>query len=81
MISGVSVTAGGTAIAAACAPATAGGASAVAARGFLVAIAFPAGVFRFLVLAGFLPADFDFRIRTAFFAFDLRFVGMGIPPR
>jgi hypothetical protein len=34
---------------------------------------------RFFVFAAFIPADFDFRLRAAFFAFAFRFVGMGIP--
>ena len=43
-----------------------------------MATVFLATTLRFLVFAGFVPADFDFRVRVAFFTFELRFVGMGI---
>ena len=69
-MSGVSATAGGTYGATACAPATAGGS--------FVATAFPAKALRFL-FAAFLSADFNFRVRIAFFFAALRFVGMRIP--
>ena len=36
---------------------------------------------RSLVFAAFLPADLSFRFRAAFFAAELRFVGMDIPPK
>jgi hypothetical protein len=38
----------------------------------------PPAAFSFRVLAAFLPADLDFRVRIAFFFAALRFVGMGI---
>jgi hypothetical protein len=76
MMSGVSATCG-TSGATACAPATAGDASA-AADGSFVATAFLATALRFL-FAAFLSADFNFRVRIAFFFAALRFVGMGIP--
>ena len=72
MISGVSATAGGTSGATAYAPATVGGS--------FVATAFLATALRFF-FAAFLSADFNFRVRIAFFFVALRFVGMGIPPR
>jgi hypothetical protein len=65
-----SAAAGGTSGATACAPATAGGS--------FVAPAFLATALRFF-FAAFLSADFNFRIRIAFFFAALRFVGMGIP--
>ena len=34
---------------------------------------------RTLFFAVFVPADLSFRVRAAFFAAELRFVGMGIP--
>jgi hypothetical protein len=43
----------------------------------LVAADFLAVTFRLLVLVAFLPADLSFRVRAAFFAAELRF--MGIP--
>jgi hypothetical protein len=57
--------------------ATAGAAEA-AVRSFFVATAFLATALRFF-FATFLPADFTFRFRIAFFCIELRFVGMGIP--
>jgi len=68
-MSGVSAAAGGTSVATACAPATAGGS--------FVATTFLATALRFL-FAAFLSADFNFRVRIAFFFAALRFVGMGI---
>src|ERR1700686_4124076 len=54
-----------------------GGASA-AADGSFVATAFLATALRFF-FAAFLSADFNFRVRIAFFFAALRFVGMSIP--
>jgi hypothetical protein len=71
MMPGVSAAAGGTSGATACAPATAGGS--------FVATAFPATALRFL-FAAFLSAEFNFRVRIAFFFVALRFVGMRISP-
>ena len=68
MISGVSAVAGGTSGATVRAPATAGGS--------FVATAFLATALRFF-FAAFLSADFNFRVRIAFFFAALRFVGMG----
>lgn len=51
---------------------------AAAVRSFFVATAFLATALRFF-FAVFLPADFIFRVRIAFFCIELRFVGMGIP--
>ena len=70
MMSGASAAAGGTSGATTCAPATAGDS--------FVATAFLATALRFL-FAAFLPADFNFRVRIAFFFAALRFVDMGIP--
>ena len=61
---------GGTSVGAACAPAA-------AVRSFFVATAFLATALRFF-FAAFLPADFIFRVRIAFFVVPLRLVGMGI---
>jgi hypothetical protein len=77
VVDGTSAAAGDTSGATACAPATAGGASAVA-DGSFVAPVFLATALRFL-FAAFLSADFNFRVRIAFFFAALRFVGMGIP--
>ena len=70
MMSGASAAAGGTSGATACAPTTAGGS--------FVATAFLATALRFF-FAAFLSADFNSRVRIAFFFAELRFVGMGIP--
>jgi hypothetical protein len=43
-----------------------------------VAAAFLAMALTFF-FADFLPADFNFRLRIAFFVVALRFLGMGIP--
>ena len=50
---------------------------AAAGRSFFVATAFLATALRFF-FATFLPADFIFRVRIAFFCIELRFVGMDI---
>jgi hypothetical protein len=50
---------------------------AAAGRSFFVATAFLATALRFF-FAAFLSADFNFRVRIAFFFAALRFVGMGI---
>jgi hypothetical protein len=68
---------GGTSGATACGTAGAEGACATAVRGFLRATGFLATALLFL-FAAFLPADFNFRVRMAFFVV-LRFLGMGIP--
>jgi hypothetical protein len=57
-------------VGAACTPAAAG-------RSFFVATAFLATALRFF-FAAFLPADFRFRVRIAFFVDALRLGGMGI---
>jgi hypothetical protein len=69
---------GGTSGATACAPATAEDASPAAVRGFFGATGFLAMALPFF-FAAFLPADFNFRFRIAFFFVALRFLGMGIP--
>jgi hypothetical protein len=69
---------GGTSGATACAPATAGGASPAAVRGFFGATGFLAMALPFF-FAAFLPADFNFRFRIAFFVVALCFLGMGVP--
>jgi hypothetical protein len=46
--------------------------------GFFAAAAFLATALPFFFTA-FLRADFDFRVRIAFFCIDVRFVGMVIP--
>jgi uncharacterized membrane protein len=61
----------------ACGAVAAGGAAA-ANRGFFGATGFLATALRFFFVA-FLAADFNFRVRIAFFVAALRFVGMGIP--
>jgi hypothetical protein len=53
------------------------GAPAAAVRSFFVATAVLVTALRFF-FAVFLPADFIFRARIAFFCIELRFVGMGI---
>jgi hypothetical protein len=70
MMSGVSTAAGGTSVGTTC--------TSAAADGSFVATAFLATALRFLFDA-FLPADFNFRVRIAFFFAALRFMGMGIP--
>jgi hypothetical protein len=57
-------------VGAACTPAA-------AVRSFFVAIAFLTTALRFF-FAVFLPADFVFRVRIAFFCIELRFVGISI---
>jgi hypothetical protein len=70
--------AGGSSGATACGAAAAEGACATAVLGFFGATGFLATALRFF-FAAFLSADFNFRVRIAFFFAALRFVGMGIP--
>jgi hypothetical protein len=52
--------------------------AAAAVRGFFVVTGFLATALLFF-FAAFLPADFNFRVRIAFFVVALCFLGMGIP--
>jgi len=72
------ILAGGSSGATACGAAAAEGACVTAVCGFFVATGFLATALRFF-FASFLPADFNFRVRMAFFVVALRFVDMDIP--